>query len=167
VLRPIEELNHLPRDGFAEALRPLFESAPPLADALYADRPYASYPELIDAAERLALAMPFARQVEILAAHPRIGARPETLSPASRREQGHAAGMQAAKAEAVDAELAGLNAAYERAFGFRFVVFVNRRPKSAIVDVLRQRLQRTPDEELRTGLREMFRIARDRYSSPT
>ena len=32
-----------------------------------------------------------------------------------------------------------LNAEYEERFGFRFVVFVNRRPKSEILDVLRER----------------------------
>ena len=60
------------------------------------------------------------------------------LSPASAREQGDDA------APAVLAELAELNRAYEERFGFRFVVFVNRRPRSAIVPVLRERLEEVP-----------------------
>ena len=62
------------------------------------------------------------------------------------------------------AELAGLNRAYEERFGFRFVVFVNGRPKSEILEVLRARIERTRDEELDTGLAELVAIARDRWS---
>ena len=61
------------------------------------------------------------------------------------------------------AELAELNRAYEDKFGFRFVVFVNRRPKSKIVPILRERLQRTRDEELDTALDELVSIAEDRW----
>ena len=59
-------------------------------------------------------------------------------------------------------ELAYLNQVYEEKFGFRFVVFVNGRPKSEILTVLQERLDRSRDEELETGLRELVAIARDR-----
>ena len=49
------------------------------------------------------------------------------------------------------AELAVLNRAYEERFGFRFIVFVNRRPRAELVPVLRERLERTREEELRHG----------------
>ena len=158
---PLAELNLIPRDDFAHALGPLFEAAGVLADALYARRPFASYPELIDTAESLAFAMPLAQQVEILAAHPRIGAPAHTLSDASRREQTYGT----RPADGVLAELAALNAQYEDHFGFRFVIFVNKRPRSEIVEVLRERLENDRDAELHTGLAEMFRIARDRLAT--
>jgi len=41
-------------------------------------------------------------------------------------------------------------------------VFVNRRPKEAIVPVLEARLRGTRDEERRTALGEILAIARDR-----
>jgi 2-oxo-4-hydroxy-4-carboxy-5-ureidoimidazoline decarboxylase len=65
------------------------------------------------------------------------------------------------------AELAQLNRAYENRFGFRFVVFVNRRSRAEIVPVLRERLGRTRDQELETGLRELVAIARDRWQPRT
>ena len=37
----------------------------------------------------------------------------------------------------------GVNDRYEERFGFRFVVFVDRRPKAEILPVLRERLERT------------------------
>jgi 2-oxo-4-hydroxy-4-carboxy--5-ureidoimidazoline (OHCU) decarboxylase len=61
------------------------------------------------------------------------------------------------------AELARLNAEYEARFGFRFVVFVNRRPRREIVPVLRERLGRTRDEELSTAVDELVKIAIDRW----
>lgn len=167
MLESIEWLNGLSRDAFATALRPLFEAAAPLADALYAKRPFGSCAALIDAAEALASEMPLDQQAEVLAAHPRIGADPETVSAISHAEQGYfsEAGTERAELQRVYARLAELNRAYEERFGFRFVVFVNRRPKAAIIPILEQRLGRSPADELQTGLRNMFAIARDRLGA--
>ncbi len=163
-LSPISELNELPRGRFAEALRPLFEAAEPLADALYDARPFRSYAELLERAESVALQLAEDQQVEVVNAHPPIGARPERVSEQSYREQGyaHEAALDRAQLAQTYAALAELNQAYEARFGFRFVVFVNGRPKAEIVDVLRQRLTDDRDAELRTALSEMLAIARDR-----
>ena len=160
-LIPLEQLNALSREEFADGVRPLFEAATPLADALYARKPFTSYTQLIDTAEALTHEMATSEQVAVLSAHPRIGAPLATLSEASRREQSY--GTQ--PADDVLTQLTDLNEEYESRFGFRFVVFVNKRPRSDIVDVLRTRLTRRRDEELHTGLSEMFAIARDRLAS--
>ena len=101
--------------------------------------------------------LPEEDRVEALAHHPRIGA--PNLSSRSAAEQGTDADP------AVLAELAELNAAYEERFGFRFVVFVDRRPRAEIVPVLRERLERTREEELETGCDELVAIAVDRWRS--
>jgi 2-oxo-4-hydroxy-4-carboxy--5-ureidoimidazoline (OHCU) decarboxylase len=101
--------------------------------------------------------LPEEQRVEALAHHPRIGA--PNLSGRSAAEQGGGADP------AVLAELAELNAAYEERFGFRFVVFVNRRSRAEIVPVLRERLDRTRAGELETGCDELVAIARDRWQS--
>jgi 2-oxo-4-hydroxy-4-carboxy--5-ureidoimidazoline (OHCU) decarboxylase len=95
-------------------------------------------------------------KLEALNAHPTIGQR-DGLSPRSAAEQGSDGDPD------VLAELAMLNGAYERRFGFRFVVFVNGRPKAEIVPVLRRRLERTRSEELETALEELVAIAADRW----
>ncbi|GAC1315327.1 MAG: hypothetical protein NVSMB2_06640 [Chloroflexota bacterium] len=159
VLLPLDELNSATQVSFERTVQALFEAAPPLAAALYAMRPFHSYAELIDHAEAFALAASEADQVAILNAHPRIGAQTTTLSPLSRQEQG------TYDSPAVLEQLQALNEVYERRFGFRFTVFVNRRPKSAILDVLRERLERSHADELRTGLQAMFLIARDRLAT--
>jgi 2-oxo-4-hydroxy-4-carboxy--5-ureidoimidazoline (OHCU) decarboxylase len=154
----VDQLSH---EEFAEAIRPLFESAPLLTTALFGERPFSSWQELISRAELLTQSMPFDEQVGVLAAHPRIGTHPAALSALSSREQG------SEDPQWVYDQLAHLNQEYEGRFGFRFVVFVNKRPKSEILEVLRGRLNNSPEEELATGLRDMFRIARDRLCSLT
>jgi hypothetical protein len=49
--------------------------------------------------------------------------------------------------------------------GFRFVVFVNRRPRAEILSLLRERLQHSREAELGTGLDELVAIALDRWQS--
>ena len=96
-----------------------------------------------------------ADKLEALNAHPAIGA--SKLSARSAEEQGGDADP------VVLTELAYLNQVYEEKFGFRFVVFVNRRPKAEILDVLRRRLERTREEELDTAVHELVAIAEDRW----
>ena len=95
-------------------------------------------------------------KLEALNAHPAIGQR-TGLSARSAREQGSDENPE------VLGELARLNRAYEQRFGFRFVVFVDRRPKREIVGILRDRLERPREEELDTAVGELVAIARDRY----
>ena len=89
-------------------------------------------------------------KVAALETHPRIGER----SPEQHGDDPE-----------VLAELETLNRAYEQTFGFRFVVFVDRRSRAELLPILRERLARTRDEELDTGMHELIVIARDRWSS--
>ena len=93
---------------------------------------------------------------EVLDAHPAIGER-KGLSARSAAEQG------AYGDPAVLAELARLNAEYEARHGFRFVVFVDRRPKAEILEVLRSRIGCPTEAELETALGELVAIAEDRW----
>jgi 2-oxo-4-hydroxy-4-carboxy--5-ureidoimidazoline (OHCU) decarboxylase len=95
-------------------------------------------------------------QVEALATHPRIGAS-DGLSERSAKEQG------SDDDPALLGALARLNKSYEEKFGFRFVVFVNGRPRAEILSLMRERLQRPREEELAAGLDELVAIALDRW----
>ena len=142
-------MHDLPRKLSAGELAELFEGR-------------TSFVEHLAGRERpLGVAREVARQLsddekkEVLAAHPAIGAT--KLSARSAAEQG------GAEDPTVLEELARLNRAYEQKFGFRFVVFVNRRPKSAIVPILLERLERSRADELETALDELVSIAIDRW----
>jgi len=95
--------------------------------------------------------------VEALNAHPRIGQR--GLAGRSAREQG------SEEDPALMAALVRLNKTYEEKFGFRFVIFVDRRPRAEILPVLRERLQRDREEELAAACDELVAIAHDRWRS--
>jgi 2-oxo-4-hydroxy-4-carboxy--5-ureidoimidazoline (OHCU) decarboxylase len=96
-------------------------------------------------------------RIEALNTHPRIGESAGSLR--SEGEQG------SDDDPAVLAALRRLNKSYEEKFGFRFVVFVNSRPRAEILPVLRERLQHDRHEELGTGLDELVAIALDRWQS--
>ena len=142
-------MRDLPRQLSADELAELFEGRTRLVDLLAArEHPLESAPGAIAELSE-------AEKLEALNAHPAIGTR--YLSARSAEEQGADADP------VVLTELAYLNQVYEEKFGFRFVVFVNRRPKAEVLEVLRARLQRTRDEELETALSELVAIARDRW----
>ena len=128
----------------------LFEAHSPLAQRLASTGPHQ---DPIAAARRLLSQLSEEEQLATLNAHPRIGERPQRMSALARDEQG---GDEVA-------ELDELNAEYERRFGFRFVVFVNRRSRSEIAEVLKERLQRDRSVELAEGLAAVIAIAEDRW----
>jgi 2-oxo-4-hydroxy-4-carboxy--5-ureidoimidazoline (OHCU) decarboxylase len=141
-------VRELPRKLTADELAELFEGRTRLVERL------AELEDPLGAAPDLVRRLPEDELLEALSAHPAIGAK--SLSKRSACEQG-------AADDAAEGELAELNRAYEEKFGFRFVVFVDRRPKSAIVPILRERLERTREQELETGVTELIAIARDRW----
>ena len=135
-----------------EELAELFEGRTALVEAL------AGRDDPLGSAREVLLALPPGEQVAALNAHPAIGTR-GGLSARSAAEKGTDDDPE------VLAELARLNAEYEARHGFRFVVFVNRRPRREILDVLRERLERPTDQEREAGIDALVSIAQDRWRS--
>ncbi|CAN5863489.1 hypothetical protein BH24CHL6_BH24CHL6_14550 [soil metagenome] len=159
MLPAADDLNELDEQGFATAVGRLFEGAPRFVKRLADARPFRTYEELTERGLDIALSMPEDAQIELLDSHPRIGAQPGTVSDLSYREQGY--GREQGTAE-LQARLGRLNEAYERRFGFRFVIFVAGRPRSAIADIIEQHLEGEREDEKRRALRDVVAIARDR-----
>jgi 2-oxo-4-hydroxy-4-carboxy--5-ureidoimidazoline (OHCU) decarboxylase len=158
----VEELDAMPPDAAAAAVAPLFEGAPGYIRRVVDARPFETEDGLFDAARGVAREMPEQEQVDLLNAHPRLGADPATVSAQSRAEQGYDAESGPDEAWIAD-ELEALNEAYEGLFGFRFVVFVAGRPRADIIPILEHALRAERDEELRRGLDDVVLIARDRW----
>lgn len=135
-------MRDLPRQLSVAELAELFSGRTRFVERL------AATDDPLGRAREVARSLPADEQAEALAAHPRIGER----SPEQHGDD-----------PAVLAELAALNREYEERFGFRFVVFVNRRSRAEILPVLRGRLRRTREQELATGLDELCAIAEDRW----
>jgi 2-oxo-4-hydroxy-4-carboxy--5-ureidoimidazoline (OHCU) decarboxylase len=135
-------MRDLPRQLSEDELAGLFSGRTRLVELL------AAVPDPLGSGyDAVVAALTEAERAQALAAHPRIGER----SSEQRGDEPE-----------VHAELAELNRAYEERFGFRFVVFVDGRTRRELVPVLRQRLGRTREQELETGLCELLAIARER-----
>lgn len=158
---PVRRLNEMAPATFAESLQPLFERAPRFFARLARARPFDRMRALFRAARSIARDMSRDEQVELLNAHPRIGADPAAVSPLSYREQGYDRAPAQADAE-IARRLHELNDAYEAHFGFRFVIFVAGRPRSAIIPIMEDALGAERDDELRRGLQDVVSIAEDR-----
>lgn len=155
-------LDDAPQRDFIDAMTPLFEGGPRFLARLAAARPFGSPDLLFDRAIEVALSMPEEEQIELVNAHPRLGAPPGSVSPLSFREQGY----DDPNAPPVDvaADLERLNDAYERRFGFRYCVFVAGRLRQELLPGMRDALERDRATELERGLRAVVDIARDRYA---
>lgn len=174
------EIGDLDAAGDGEviaALAPLFEGAPRFLARLAAARPFGDWSTLFERARTLARAMPEEEQIELIDAHPRLGAPPGTVSALSFREQGYqrpadlrdpadprdprAPGDSVDPGAEVDveAELARLNSAYEARFGFRYCVFVAGRPRGALLPGMAAALEADREGELRRALDAVVDIA--------
>jgi len=143
-------------------LMAIFERSPELTSRLLPEIGPADGPEeIIGKARAIVAALDERERIAILDAHPRIGDDVRRLSKLSLREQG--SGLDAVTVS----ELTRLNDEYEGRFGFRFVVFVNGRSKAEIIPILRDRLGRTRESELRTGIEEFLAISLDRLGRAT
>lgn len=182
----LDRLNAADPGAAAAVLAPLFEGAPRFLARLVAARPFDGWASLFEAARAIAHAMPEVEQVELIDAHPRLGAPPAAMSELSRREQGGggpaertggpaerrsagaATGPAPAPAQApadVAAELARLNAAYEARFGFRYCVFVAGRSRSALLPDMAASLGASRDAELHRALDAVVDIASARLEA--
>jgi 2-oxo-4-hydroxy-4-carboxy-5-ureidoimidazoline decarboxylase len=102
--------------------------------------------------------MPEPEQLELIDAHPRLGAPPGSVSVASHREQGY----DRDTADAM-AELERLNRVYDERFGFRFCVFVAGRVRRDLFPVLEAALEADRAAEIRRAVGDVVAIARDRF----
>lgn len=173
------QLTQIPDHKKSQVLDNLFEPCPTLTNLLITNvfnpkHPYTSYRQLIESCREFLLT--YLKQEEtktketkqiinpdiskIIAAHPRLGgAKPQTLSDHSSAEQ---KSLQGSEEEAQ--KLLSLNQAYEAKFpGLRYIVFVNGRPRTVIMDNMVERINRGDIElERKEAFNAMCDIAIDR-----
>ena len=168
-LPSIDILDRISAGIFAATMAALFEGAPRFLGRLANARPFGSLEVLFERARAIAHAMPVAEQLELIDAHPRLGAPPASVSALSFEEQGYEreAAAQAAR-EAVEerrrvaAELDRLNAAYEDRFGFRYCIFVDGRSRAELIPGMAEALRAGRDTEIARALDAVVDIARAR-----
>jgi 2-oxo-4-hydroxy-4-carboxy-5-ureidoimidazoline decarboxylase len=172
----IDRLDVIAPGAFAAAVAPLFEGARLFLGRLAMGRPFGSTEELFARAREIAHAMPLDEKIELIDAHPRLGAPPAEVSALSFVEQGYQRDAtdreaEAAAAEAehgrIAAELDRLNTAYEARHGFRYCVFVAGRSRAELLPEMTAALDANRDDEIERALDAVIDIARDRYATLT
>jgi 2-oxo-4-hydroxy-4-carboxy-5-ureidoimidazoline decarboxylase len=174
----IDDLDVIAPGAFAAAVAPLFEGARGFLGRLTMARPFGTVEAMFVRAREIAHTMPLDERLELIDAHPRLGAPPATVSALSHAEQGYGArtpttggrGEAEADTETLEArrvaeELARLNDAYEARFGFRYCVFVAGRSRAALLPGLEAALEADRDAEIRRALDAVIDIARARYAT--
>ena len=162
----MDGINALDRDGFVTRFGALFEDSPWVAEAAWADRPFADREELYEAMRSAMYAAPRERQLALIRAHPDLAGKAAvegTLTRASRSEQA-GAGLDRLTPDEYDA-FTRMNAEYRERFGFPFVVCVGAHTKASILRTATERLEHTRHEEVRVALGEIAKIARLRLEA--
>jgi allantoate deiminase len=158
---PLPRLNALPA---AEA-RSLFErccGSRRWVDRMLAVRPFLSCTQVLEQAGLLWEGLGSEDCLEAFRHHPRIGdldSLHEKFAATATWAVGEQAGTSAAPRAVLEA-LARGNEAYERKFGYVFIVCATGRSAEEMLRVLEQRLQLDPEMELRNAAAEQARITR-------
>ena len=146
--------------AFLATMAPLFEGAPRFLARLAVAGPFRDDAELFARAREIAHAMPEPEQVELIDAHPRLGAPPGSVSALSYTEQGYDRGTDTPLD--VAQELERLNDAYEARHGFRYCVFVAGRSRPELLPGMAAALDADRDAEIHRALDAIVDIAIDR-----
>jgi allantoicase len=154
---PVVRINAWPReDAVAAFLR--CSGSRRWAEWMADRRPVRDFDELVTAAVAIWRSLEPEDWLESFAAHARIGEA--TDDPRARREQ---AAAQSAP-EDVRRAFSEANAAYEKRFGFKFIVFARGRSAEEMLAILRRRMENDRERELRIAAAEEEKIIRARLA---
>jgi OHCU decarboxylase len=157
----IGQVNGLDRAHFTARLGHLFEGSPWIAEAAWDARPFTDRAHLHRALCEVMYGATVDRQIALIRAHPDLVGRAAlagTLTPESTREQA-SAGLDALSPEEV-ATFNRLNREYKGRFGFPFVICARENKKESILAGFGARLLNSREDEIRTALGEIAKIAR-------
>jgi len=159
-LHAVTEINSLSRDKFVRIIGPVFEQSPWIAEAAWAKRPFASRGALHAALCETVAGASAEKQLHLIRSHPDLAGRLASagaLTAESAREQA-GAGLDRLTPGEIE-QFRKNNAAYRAKFGFPFVICARLNRKEAILNGFRTRLPNTREQEIRTALEEIFKVA--------
>jgi OHCU decarboxylase len=152
----IDEVNGLERHDFTNTFARLFEHSPWIAARTAGQRPFANRDEFFAALRDTVMKARDDEKLSLIRAHPDLVGN-ATLTSESQNEQ-TAAGLGNLSPDDV-AQFRKYNEQYREKFGFPFVICARENKKDAILTAFPQRLKNSPQMEIETALREVFKIA--------
>jgi OHCU decarboxylase len=148
------------RDAFVARFGGVFEASPWIAAAAWEHGPYDSVTALHAAMVAIVENAPAEARRDLIRAHPDLAGKAAiagTLTPESTREQS-AAGLDRLTPQQHE-QLLALTAAYRERFAFPFVICAREHTADSIIAAAAERLAHDPDDEERTALAEIAKIA--------
>ena len=160
------ELNRLSAGAFVTALGHVFEHSPWVAERASKKRPFKSVDELHETMISAVWSAPQPSQMALLRAHPELAGkaamRGELTTESTLEQSG--AGLSHCSPEEL-ARLTALNAAYNRKFGFPFILAVKGYDRAGILREFERRVERDPSIEFEEALKQVARITRFRLDA--
>lgn len=158
----LSEWNESPRDEAEADARSCCGSRRWL-EGLCAGRPYADEAQLLRAAQEIWRSLEEVDWLEAFGCHPRIGERVGQAAAVSAMTAQFAAWSNeeqgtAMPEEAVKSALAEGNCEYEREYGFLYIVCASGKTPEEMLAILRSRLGRSREMELREAALQQERI---------
>jgi len=156
-------ISHLNQSGQAEFVRvvgPVFEHSPWIAEATWLKKPFANPAQLHLALCETVKNSTGEKQLALIRAHPDLVGRAAlagTLTRESSSEQA-GAGLNWLSPEEIDL-FQKQNAVYKGKFGFPFVICARLNKTDAILAGFERRLHNSREQEIKTALEEIFKIA--------
>jgi len=156
----LAQINSLPREDFVCVVGPVFEDSPWIADATWTGHPFKSIDDLHKALCKTVQKSAEAKQIDLIRAHPDLVGRAAlagTLTAASTSEQA-SGGLNKLTADEISL-FQNSNQAYREKFDFPFVICARLNKKEAILKGFQARLEHSREEEIKTALAEIEKIA--------
>jgi 2-oxo-4-hydroxy-4-carboxy-5-ureidoimidazoline decarboxylase len=156
----ILELNRIDHGEFVRVIGPVFEHSPWIAEAAFEQRPFSTVETLHQAMCDVVKKSDEEKHMALIRAHPDLVGRAAlagTLTSQSTSEQA-AAGLDKLLPEEIRL-FQEYNAAYKEKFGFPFIICARLNKKQAILEGIARRKKNSREQEIKTALEEIFKIA--------
>jgi 2-oxo-4-hydroxy-4-carboxy-5-ureidoimidazoline decarboxylase len=155
----INKINNLSQIRFNEIFANIFEKTKWIAERLYNQKPFNSFEDLCSKILEIFKTTSKKNQLKIIKAHPDLADKTKIslLNIDSRTEQNRAGLNQCSEKEF--REFKNLNNEYKKKFGFPFILAVEGKNKTEILNKFKKRILNSADDEFKEAISQVCKIA--------
>ena len=155
----INKINNLSQIKFNEIFANIFEKTKWIAERLYNQKPFNSFEDLCSKILEIFKTTSKENQLKIIRAHPDLADKTKIslLNLDSRAEQNKAGLDQCSEKEFK--EFKNLNNEYKKKFGFPFILAVEDKNKTEILNKFKKRILNSADNEFKEAISQVCKIA--------
>ena len=155
----INKINNLSQIKFNEIFANIFEKTKWIAERLYNQKPFNSFEDLCSKVLEIFKTTSKENQLKIIRAHPDLADKTKIslLNIDSRTEQSKARLDQCSEKEF--REFKNLNNEYKKKFGFPFILAVEGKNKTEILNKFKKRILNSADDEFKEAISQVCKIA--------